>query len=395
MQTVFKESKRFLDDDVILSALIVLEAERIFRKRDSNLENLAAALLLTKPDSSDYLELKEAFKKRFVNSGDRNSEDFEEVFSRAAEISNSGGSDRSYQRLLFFVNSLFVRLAQGFPLAAENKLDLLASFIRDNIARENHPDTTVVSFNYDLWTENALWRTGVWNPFIGSGRQFGYGIKLRGCLTPDSAARDQQQFERMMHRGAIAASPATFLEPPAEIRGDAPGCLVLKPNGCLGWLHDTRNWDSAPVLRVSDESWKSPPTYHDPYFIHFPPITEYPVISQYVPLIVPPTRFKRRNHPAFWETDNQLKQRIIAARVVVIIGWSLPETDVDYESLLNRAVWERDRQVELLAVCDRNPNESFYHRFENIFRPKRQVFRWDKGFDEGFISELATALKRI
>lgn len=389
MKTVFKEAGRFLNDDAIFLALTALEWHRVFTKRDSDLENFAAGYrLIGKDDPELASKLRQVYGDAYLRSKERGDDHFEEVFSRAAEILFQGGESESYVRLLYFLNRLFVKLSEIYPLNGPNQMDDLVGLMKQCLHNEPLDSLTIVSFNYDLWLDVALYRAGIWRP------PFGYGVAFEGYLDSTQVAKDAAQYEELTGGGkAMGISPTTVKKPSSVIKH--PTCLLLKPNGSLSWLHDAGSLDRRPVLLTSQDAYDSSPSYNPDFRVNFPSLEPpHLVTSGLEPLVVPPTSFKRRNHRAIWETDVHLKQRLATTDVVVIVGWSLPKTDYDYETILRRAIEGRENQVEYLAVCDLNQKDEFFARFEQIIRPRRTVFAWNEGFGQAFAQALLGKLRR-
>ena len=104
----------------------------------------------------------------------------------------------------------------------------------------------------------------------------------------------------------------------------------------------------------------------------------------YVPFIVPPTRLKRRRHPAFWQIDRRIFQVLSEADAVVSIGWSMPETDRDFHQKITHAMEHRQHgQLERFIICNYDPGEKdlgFYLRMESVFRPAQKTEIFGDGF---------------
>ncbi|MCK5604687.1 hypothetical protein KAR91_22550, partial [Candidatus Pacearchaeota archaeon] len=93
---------------------------------------------------------------------------------------------------------------------------------------------------------------------------------------------------------------------------------------------------------------------------------------RWVPLIIPPMNIKIRSHPLFFFQDRRFRERLQDAERVVIIGWSMPPTDLSYSSFIERQVELRLKQLNELIIIDPcGEVNKLFNKFEALFRPRR------------------------
>ena len=71
--------------------------------------------------------------------------------------------------------------------------------------------------------------------------------------------------------------------------------------------------------------------------------------------MVPPISAKSFSHPVLYETRKLVKQSLRIAQTITIIGWSLPETDVDMKNMIQRIFDDidvRTQQLRELKIVD-------------------------------------------
>lgn len=160
---------------------------------------------------------------------------------------------------------------------------------------------------------------------------------------------------------------------------------VLKPHGSLSWRFG-KGHDNGIIILEDEDDKNSCVAYNDTWF--YPP-SEFPEVELKVfPLIVPPAPNKIRKHPLFWKTDKDILIALMKADTVVIIGWSMPETDQYFRQMVSWALNNREQPIKKLLVCERQPSiQSLIPKFEAIFRPI-ETKTYDAGFSRNFVDFL-------
>ena len=107
---------------------------------------------------------------------------------------------------------------------------------------------------------------------------------------------------------------------------------------------------------------------------------EYPHDVQ--PFIIVPLESKLSNF-AFVKRIRKLETTaIMKADEVIIIGWSLPETDKDQENIIRSAIAKRSKPIARLTVISRSSPPEHFSRFSKIFDlPKKNVRVFNAGFE--------------
>ena len=67
------------------------------------------------------------------------------------------------------------------------------------------------------------------------------------------------------------------------------------------------------------------------------------------------------------------------ASTLVFIGWSMTESDRQYEDLFHRVRSRRDDRLITMAVCNYHQSKGFYHRFKEPL-PTHNFLNCDNGF---------------
>ncbi|MFH1776079.1 MAG: hypothetical protein ABH952_00730 [Candidatus Omnitrophota bacterium] len=106
----------------------------------------------------------------------------------------------------------------------------------------------------------------------------------------------------------------------------------------------------------------------------------------YQSLLVPPQKIKKRSYDIFWNIDKLIGEKLTDCDTVIIVGWSMPDTDIDCIERIKHIVEHRTSQICNLIICDIEKKDSFYSRFESLFRPKNPISVYKNGFCREFIS---------
>lgn len=303
------------------------------------------------------------YKKAFMADKLRMHANLEDVFSKLeSEKERKDAADQTYERLQFVINSLFYRLDRDLN---DKFKDAIHHDFSDLIANLEGVDQTFISFNYDLWLEKALHAKGIWHPPDGHG----YIFKYYSPPISDEWNKSGKVIEPKSFNGHIGKSKVK----------------VLKPHGSLSWRFGKGHDNGIIILEDDDEN--SCVAYNPTWY--YPP-SEFSkkVELKIFPLIVPPAPNKIRKHPLFWKTDKDILIALKEADTVVIIGWSMPETDQYFRQMVSWALNNREEPIKKLLVCDRQPSiQSLIPKFEAIFRPI-ETKTYDEGFSRNFVDFL-------
>jgi hypothetical protein len=192
---------------------------------------------------------------------------------------------------------------------------------------------TIVTFNYDLVVEESFGANALWSPVDG------YGVKAHG--------KTQDWCRKWLKEHGSATKSRL---------------LLLKLHGSINWtLYRNKQIRLKPrpyVVRTKKGS---------PVFEH---------VS-----VLPPgwnKRIDRNPYRRFWR---QARLRLERCKSLVVVGYSLPETDLLARALLSEVVRlraERQAHLDQLHVAD--PNDDVKQRFIDLFMPALgphgQVFRY-------------------
>ena len=166
------------------------------------------------------------------------------------------------------------------------------------IAAQTGHHHRIISFNYDPWLERALQKTKCWQPGSGymSKNDFGGNLDFVGS---------SRKTDKVLHRDTESL------------------VKVLKPHGSLSWLV-TDNPAAAPcVILNSDDPSSGQITTLEP--------GESAVQlngHKWQPAIIPPSRFKSIGGDFVYRLYKSIEAELREARGIVIIGWSMPVTDI-------------------------------------------------------------------
>jgi hypothetical protein len=216
----------------------------------------------------------------------------------------------------------------------------------------------VISTNYDLVADNMLML------HLGS---CNYGFAVRRVLGDSDLQRDN------IGRGGVRGeADRTWHFGSATGRANV-GCLHIKLHGSLNWLYCPRcdevditagekgaMWALTPGLRCGNQN----------------------CTALYEPLLVDPTMYKLYNNRLLRES-RELAERILhSAKLIVFIGYSLPEADYELRCLLVGAIGSNvmaDRYPLLViddtledkqSTRDRNSIKATGRRYESLFGKK-------------------------
>jgi hypothetical protein len=217
-----------------------------------------------------------------------------------------------------------------------------------------------VSFNYDLILESSLQKVSAeWQPETG----YGFGI-------PFYVTEDLPQTE-------VEAGTLNYVRAEPSIGGrTAESITVLKPHGSLNWLvpyeapyvhtqQGVKFLDSPPILPLTIERsiryWCS---RHNFQYVALP--NEMP--SEVGICILPPSSAKR-SELSFVKASRRAEATALAeADEAFVIGWSVPETDIDQADLIERAVGDRRTPFWSVTVVNWNAPTTYFDRIARLFQ---------------------------
>ncbi|MBI5359360.1 MAG: hypothetical protein HZA48_02125 [Planctomycetes bacterium] len=338
------EKNRLFPSNVIIEAI----ADKICQRYDGNVK-----------EDSELNDLIQQYCKVFIEDATRYGANLENIFSMADNL-----EDRSaFNRMLYAINAVFSKLHQDIS-EVKNYQELAC--ILSGAMSDSKTGVSIITFNYDIWLEKEMQKAGLWHPGNGYGVEFDYVTvaDIKKILPFKSGSQYPLQIRSF------------------ENNNYSSRFLILKPHGSLSWYYDTENSKKFVMLDsdgiVSDnknKGWE---------------ITDYVNDSDYVPLLIPPTFAKERNNSLFGEIDKQIQEKLSDADVVVIIGWSMPETDIGHVGKIEDVFNHKKKRLSKLVVCDtRHINDRLYSRFESVFKPKEQIGKYPYGFSIEFLRWLS------
>lgn len=183
---------------------------------------------------------------------------------------------------------------------------------------------TIITFNYDLLIEESMGLNQLWNPI------YGYGVKVQG-KTHDWCRKwlETRRFDKVKK---------------AKI-------LLLKLHGSLNWnLYNNKNIRLKPhpyVVRTKNKK----PTFDK--------------VS-----ILPPgwnKQINKKPYKSFWKFA---RLKLEKCKTIIILGYSLPETDLLAQSLISEVVRlrkARENYIKELHLAD--PSGKVREKFIQIFTP--------------------------
>jgi len=97
--------------------------------------------------------------------------------------------------------------------------------------------------------------------------------------------------------------------------------------------------------------------------------------------ILPPSSAKR-SELSFVKASRGAEATALAeADEVFVIGWSVPETDIDQADLIERAVGERRKPLQSLTVVNWNAPSTYFDRIARLFQIEpRRLHVYNSGF---------------
>ncbi|MCJ7792242.1 MAG: hypothetical protein MUP49_07560 [Dehalococcoidia bacterium] len=103
-----------------------------------------------------------------------------------------------------------------------------------------------------------------------------------------------------------------------------------------------------------------------------------------LPAIIPPGKKCSRSISIFRVIQQQVEKALLEVSGLVIIGWSMRESDQQYEGLLQKASVQRKNRLNVMAVCNLHQGNAFYDRFRGLLDAEEFLC-----CDSGFITQEA------
>ncbi len=329
----------YLENDAILAAMVELERADLFQWKSTD-----AAKLVKGKFPPDRAALRQALRNRPAES-------IEDLLERSLEPSANFSAQGAHQRFKYAINQVFCMVDWKI-----NWLPL-ERFLQNQF-RMPGTEHTLISFNYDLVLDHAVQKLSPsWEPANG------YGFEIPFYVTGD-LPRDEQ-------RGGVVHSVS------AERFGAAPASPVriLKPHGSLNWLVPYRTPYEQPSegLRFSDcpvivpttaereiRYWPSTHTFQAITLPGEPP-------RDIGVCILPPSSAKSSTLPFLKLSRETEKEAVAKADEIIVIGWSVPETDRDQADLIKSAIGERPRPLKLMTVVNQGATATYFQRVAALF----------------------------
>ncbi len=108
------------------------------------------------------------------------------------------------------------------------------------------------------------------------------------------------------------------------------------------------------------------------------------------PCILTPRTAKRANRDFLRKVRDREEEAIQMADQVFVLGWSIPKTDQDQETLIRCSVAKRGKPIESLVAVNYRAGAPYYFRVAEIFDLKSDAVQvYDSGFID-FSSQLST-----
>ncbi len=399
MRDFFEKCLPYLKDaknhPAIWLAFAILEETRCFSAPNERLENAAAYIMTlhwhlqkieelkishSQPEyqktEKDWLDWIKFYHEMCQRDDSRTHANLENVFTRAEKyLLDENQADNftrrhPYTRLVFAVSYLFSILQQEHhsPEPHAELARLLSEWLKADPERS----ATFISFNYDVWLERSLQVVGLWHPHRG------YHYEFERFSNLPNARASNTQWDTVFDTGSGDVSQTYQFQ--AFSTNYSHRVIVLKPHGSLNWYWRENSGDCVVLLEGTENSLV---TANEGRYYLYDHLDRNKRPVSYTPFIVPPVQLKRRQHPVFWQTDQRLFQVLSEADTVVSIGWSMPETDIDYRQKILHAMEHRSQQLRRLLIFNDDPEGrqmGFYLRFESVFRPAVKTEFYGKGF---------------
>jgi SIR2-like domain len=248
--------------------------------------------------------------------------------------SNEPHLQRLRDHLIFLICLLLERKLQTSPPLHHNAL------LRQLYESGELPNTTFLSFNYDILLDNAL--TDARNR---CGYDLDYGI-------------DFANFE-------FLAGDANEWDPPQRDRS----LLLLKLHGSLNWLHCPTCVDLTLTPKEKGAAW----ILTDPANARCRRCG-----TLAVPLVIPPTYFKAMSNFHLRAVWRHAEKKLTHANRLVFCGYSLPDADMHVKYVLKRAEVNRGTTPDVYILNNhrgkkKSRKEDEEERYRRLFSDHNRV----------------------
>lgn len=352
-----------LDSAVILASLCALELADLYEWKSAEAKNIANDISRTLRGGQCPSEVRGQFRRALKN---RPWESIEELLERSFTVQANGNvswfAPQLPQKFRYAINQLFCRIGWNV------KWGPLTTFLgRQFQGNDCH---TFLSFNYDLILDRAIQKCASgWNV------QNGYGFDIKYSMDPDTRtitplllSSTRTEFSILKPHGSLNWLVPEMMPvqhgPGGTAFVDSPPIAVLGPSGEIGYFgsEEAFKWISIPGTNGLDSV--------EPY-------------------VVPPITAAKSQSPCFIKDVKRLEEEaIVSADEVYIIGWSLPETDKDQESLIRCSIAQRRRSIGSLTAVNRGAPPGYFERVADIFGVSGSALRvFNEGF-EAFVEAL-------
>jgi hypothetical protein len=351
----------YLEDDIVLTTMVELENAGLYKHKSEQAARLAAKVVGKSADRSPATRA--AFREALKS---RPRESIEDLLERSLGLSGNPAAAFAHQRFKYAINRLFCLVA--WNINKEPLEDFLKIQIGPGGARH-----TFVSFDYDLILESSVQKTSAeWQLVTG------YGFAIPFCVMEDLPPTEK------------AAGTLDYVQAVPSTGGGIAGSIaVLKPHRSLNWLvpyetpyvhtpQGVKFLDRPPTLPLAIQRgiryWCSS---HNFQYVALP--NEMP--SEVGICILPPSSAKR-SELSFVKASREAEATALAeADEVFVIGWSVPETDIDQADLIERAVGERRKPLQSLTVVNWNAPATYFDRIACLFQiDARRLHVYNSGF---------------
>jgi hypothetical protein len=329
----------YLDDDTVLATMVDLERADLYEWKSADAARLAGTKF--PPDRTAF---REALKNRPAES-------IEDLLEKSLKPSANFSAQGAHQRFKYAINRLFCLVGWNIDWHP------LERYLQSQ-CRLPEAEHTFVSFNYDLVLDRAVQRLA-----SGWGPATGYGVEIPFCVRDDLPLIEK-------HAGAAVSVPAERFATVSASR-----LRILEPHGSLNWLvpYQTPYEQPPEGLRFSDGPLIVPvdqegairywPSVHNFQLVSLPGNLPTPIGV----CILSPSSAKRSELSFFKRCREMEHEAIRTADEVIVIGWSVPETDLDQADLIKAAIGNRRRPLKFITVVNRGASTAYFQRVANLF----------------------------
>jgi hypothetical protein len=153
------------------------------------------------------------------------------------------------------------------------------------------------------------------------------------------------------------------------------GIYILKPHGSLNWLVPLKvpyayggngmQFEEGPIIVPATSEhmlrYVGKETFN---YITLPDGSRAVDVS---PCILPPTFSKLTDLPLLRAVRNQEQEAIKNVEEIYVLGWSVPKTDQDQESLIRSAIASRSKAISAVTVVNQGAPPEYFQRIADLF----------------------------